>query len=399
MNQYSQYGGQGAGSANMNAQDWQGRTFLGTQHAVGEIVDWGEKFGFIQPNERITHPMAEIHQGKVFLHRNDIIEDELEDGPRHGRWARFLVYVDERGLGASQCKLLKRKPRDYFHIFALVPKSALGIILGQGGCNIKEMVVNSEGCKRMNAERIPGNNNFAYVEVVGDFVGVLNGCKTIASFMAEQHQSEITELTFAFEAAKSGMFLGKKGATLKRITGNNPAVAGKLQCDCIFMNGVQQSTFTLTGPLKDVEPVYIRCIEQLVFMRTGRKIDISSNFHPTYLVQFEAAQNAEMAETETKETPTETAAETETAVDTETPAQTENSEETETAAETVTAVETETSEQTETGEQTESSDLTETGEKTDQAEENNAVEVIDISCPPEEVATQKTEQMTEVMED
>mmetsp|Transcript_107413 Transcript_107413/g.299257 ORF Transcript_107413/g.299257 Transcript_107413/m.299257 type:complete len:153 (-) Transcript_107413:65-523(-) len=72
------------------------RTLLGTDRHVGTIIEWKGKFGWIQPTERVDHPMAGKRGGKVYLSVSDV-EEELEGV---GAAVSFLVYEDPSGLGA-----------------------------------------------------------------------------------------------------------------------------------------------------------------------------------------------------------------------------------------------------------------------------------------------------------
>jgi hypothetical protein len=64
---------------------------------LGTIVQWRGKFGWVKPNDTIDHPLANKHQGDLFCAAQDV-EAEIEGV---GATVQFMLYQDERGLGAQ----------------------------------------------------------------------------------------------------------------------------------------------------------------------------------------------------------------------------------------------------------------------------------------------------------
>merc|ERR1719189_1412484 len=72
---------------------------------VGKVVTWNEKqFGWIKTDQPLGHvPGSHMRNGKIFVHKNDLVTgvEKLEEG----QMVRFLLYADDKGLGAHQCAL------------------------------------------------------------------------------------------------------------------------------------------------------------------------------------------------------------------------------------------------------------------------------------------------------
>lgn len=69
----------------------------------GKVVVWNKKWGWIKPEEKPSHEKASKHEGKIYVHANDLIgTDVLEKGKE----VTFHIYADDNGLGAEEVKLL-----------------------------------------------------------------------------------------------------------------------------------------------------------------------------------------------------------------------------------------------------------------------------------------------------
>mmetsp|Transcript_43436 Transcript_43436/g.125364 ORF Transcript_43436/g.125364 Transcript_43436/m.125364 type:complete len:553 (-) Transcript_43436:97-1755(-) len=78
---------------------------LGGRRISGTIISWKGTIGWIKPASEIDHPEAELHTGKVFLHRNDVASG-ANLGMLRGARVNFTVYADGTGLGAQQCRVV-----------------------------------------------------------------------------------------------------------------------------------------------------------------------------------------------------------------------------------------------------------------------------------------------------
>lgn len=67
----------------------------------GKVLSFNGKVGWIKPDEPLDHPLAAKHQGDIYLHEKDVLEDG--DAPEKGKAVNFHVYADKGGLGAEEC--------------------------------------------------------------------------------------------------------------------------------------------------------------------------------------------------------------------------------------------------------------------------------------------------------
>mmetsp|Transcript_30155 Transcript_30155/g.76234 ORF Transcript_30155/g.76234 Transcript_30155/m.76234 type:complete len:310 (+) Transcript_30155:56-985(+) len=66
---------------------------------TGRIVEWKNKFGWIEPDSPISHPEASRKGGRIYLSQEDVAE--VISGV--GAHVSFYVYADGTGLGAMLC--------------------------------------------------------------------------------------------------------------------------------------------------------------------------------------------------------------------------------------------------------------------------------------------------------
>lgn len=66
---------------------------------TGRIVEWKNKFGWLEPDSPIAHPEANRKGGRIFLSQEDVAE--VISGV--GAHVSFYVYADGTGLGAMLC--------------------------------------------------------------------------------------------------------------------------------------------------------------------------------------------------------------------------------------------------------------------------------------------------------
>lgn len=68
---------------------------------TGEVVDWNETggFGWIRPDMVINHPLASQRQGKIYVHKKDVVSGNPLGT---GSMVQFRAYSDSKGLGACE---------------------------------------------------------------------------------------------------------------------------------------------------------------------------------------------------------------------------------------------------------------------------------------------------------
>lgn len=92
--------GKAAGKAAGKNTASQKRDILHDQPLLGTIVQWRGKFGWLKPHDTIDHPLADKHQGDLYLTQQDV-EEEIEG---EGSVVSFILYGDSKGLGAMNVK-------------------------------------------------------------------------------------------------------------------------------------------------------------------------------------------------------------------------------------------------------------------------------------------------------
>eukprot|EP00930_Biecheleria_cincta_P038793 TRINITY_DN26666_c0_g1_i1.p1 TRINITY_DN26666_c0_g1~~TRINITY_DN26666_c0_g1_i1.p1 ORF type:complete len:501 (-),score=97.89 TRINITY_DN26666_c0_g1_i1:222-1724(-) len=81
------------------------RTRLTEKLVTGEVTEWKGKYGWIKPHEPVDHPKANLHKGKLYVHKVDL--EWWVDSLTVGSFCRFHVYSDANSLGAEECTELK----------------------------------------------------------------------------------------------------------------------------------------------------------------------------------------------------------------------------------------------------------------------------------------------------
>jgi len=66
----------------------------------GKVTEWKGRFGWVQPNQPVDHPMAQKNKGRIYLAQEDV---EL-DISGVGALVNFFLYADGKGLGAKNVR-------------------------------------------------------------------------------------------------------------------------------------------------------------------------------------------------------------------------------------------------------------------------------------------------------
>lgn len=77
-----------------------GRKLVSTKRLRGNVIEWFDKYGWIQANEAINHPQANRNGGRIYLQGEDV-QDDL---PGVGCAVTFFLYEDANGLGAMNVR-------------------------------------------------------------------------------------------------------------------------------------------------------------------------------------------------------------------------------------------------------------------------------------------------------
>lgn len=84
------------------------RKRVGEGRLTGLVVEWKGHMGWIQPLSKVLHAQASWHRGLIYLNPKDVAEVDGAPGVvKEGKVVDFLVYEDEDGLGAEECRQRK----------------------------------------------------------------------------------------------------------------------------------------------------------------------------------------------------------------------------------------------------------------------------------------------------
>jgi cold shock CspA family protein len=71
----------------------------------GKVLSMLSQYGWLMALGDIDHPSVEKHGGDVYIHKDDVVGG---DTLRPGDIVTFYLYVDEKGLGAEECRVEQR---------------------------------------------------------------------------------------------------------------------------------------------------------------------------------------------------------------------------------------------------------------------------------------------------
>eukprot|EP00392_Amoebophrya_sp_AT5.2_P013614 g13743.t1 len=67
---------------------------------AGRVISWKHNYGWIESLEPIEHPELDRHQGRIFVHADDLVGQKKS--LRAGVICEFYLYQDAQGLGAER---------------------------------------------------------------------------------------------------------------------------------------------------------------------------------------------------------------------------------------------------------------------------------------------------------
>lgn len=94
-------GGKGGKKGGKSGKYGEGkRELLHDEPLLGVIVEWKGTWGWLKPNDTIDHPLADKHQGDLYIKQEDV-EEEIEG---IGAVVQYMLYQDKKGLGACEVR-------------------------------------------------------------------------------------------------------------------------------------------------------------------------------------------------------------------------------------------------------------------------------------------------------
>lgn len=283
-NPYSQ--SQGRGFMTTNTKQG-GRVSLSSFPITGRCLSWNEKgFGWLQPTQQLTNlPGSRLNGGRVFVHRRDLIGmDQLEKDQE----VRFLLYADQKGLGAQHCVDANdtdetfpaeqvgwgqpEEPKTVISIY--VPNMFIGGLIGKKGAQIKQFskdsgakvdIVTDEEAEAYGPDDIRRRDpeRSRLVNLTGTADQLKKVVKAIAEHLSNSSQTLYSKIVFLIHQSQAGRLIGKKGANIKKIRGEKNSVNVTISKDPITVNGQPLITVTCFGPRKDMEDAIDETVNQL----------------------------------------------------------------------------------------------------------------------------------------
>ena len=93
-----------------NAQN-SNRILLSNSRYNGRVLSWHGNYGWMEPVEQINHKAISQHNGRIFVHKDDVVgtSGTTTNGGKGTNvplkvsgMVEFLLYLDDHGLGACQ---------------------------------------------------------------------------------------------------------------------------------------------------------------------------------------------------------------------------------------------------------------------------------------------------------
>lgn len=97
---WTMWGGYGGWVWQGGAGGDQPRERVGETPVTGQVVEWKDTYGWIQPHNAIDHPAANMRDGKVYVNKKDLLNESA--ALEVGATVSFIVYEDSAGLGAEE---------------------------------------------------------------------------------------------------------------------------------------------------------------------------------------------------------------------------------------------------------------------------------------------------------
>jgi len=272
-----------------------GRTLIPGDPIIGTIKIFSEKgYGFIEPLTRFNH-IAMKGRNSIFLHSKSFLHNrniEFTEKFLKGKFVYFQCCYDEKGVSARNVILLhdahfpdgaegqngmnNAATPNFIHTPSakiLIEKSEVAMIIGRKGENVKRISRESK-CKKVHIEQGIAGNGHEVLCIYGDYPATVKAAKLLASHLATVKQADPKQnqhIMFLIPQDKSGLFIGKQGATIKTIQGNATPDQATFTSDHIVCDGLCFSTFDLNAGEQIIEGLIERTVQQLVHIQTGKR--------------------------------------------------------------------------------------------------------------------------------
>jgi len=96
----------------------------------GKVLAMLNQYGWLMLDGEVDHPSVQKHGGDVYIHKADIVDGETLCP---GDSVTFYLYVDEKGLGAEECRVEQRATSCFnANAAEFVPTNAMPTCEGKG---------------------------------------------------------------------------------------------------------------------------------------------------------------------------------------------------------------------------------------------------------------------------
>lgn len=265
-----------------------GRLKLSNFPITGRVISFNSQkgFGWLRPTQPVgSLPGAHMNGGKVFIHIRDLVG---VDGLEADQEVRFLLYSDEKGLGASQCTVMDgevdfQQQEDFSSFtaqaesFTDLPKTVISIyvenmyiggIIGKKGAKIKELSKESGAKIEITQEKEEEGKHrdlqrSRLINLTGSLEQLKKVVKLLAKTISEISQSLYAKITFLIHKSQAGRIIGKKGCNVKKIRGEKKTVNLNISKEPVTIDGQPLITVSVFGPCNDVEEAIDECVTLL----------------------------------------------------------------------------------------------------------------------------------------
>jgi cold shock CspA family protein len=216
----------------------------------GTVSHWDEMgFGFIVPDVNLER--LDGFAGRVFIHKNDL-KFKMEGLEKDDR-VTFLLYRDDKGVGAHSCCLLededKKEETDIKPVVTmLIPNKLLSRFIGRKGETIDAI---SEGCgvtiTIKNDKFRETKNELQLVVITGETDNLVRACQEVSSTLTASAASN-SKMVFIIPENQTGRFIGNRGIGIKQIVDAELDVKVSISKMTVEYEGSEFNKIVLFGP-------------------------------------------------------------------------------------------------------------------------------------------------------
>jgi len=251
------------------------RVNLSNRPITGEVSTWlsDRGFGWIYPHEDLSFIPNVTPDSQIFIHRRDVVNNSTL---REGDQVRFMLYMDDRGLGGDECsrfsgddpsgfpKLRRERPDHEAQIAVihiLIDEYFLDKVLGPRFTTFTSVKKDSGANLRVlpGVHRLKGHYSrrvsqevHKIIRIEGTKDSIQKAVWKISKLIANPKNMTVKQ-NFFLKQDQAGRFIGKGGATLKKVRGESSRVNVNVSKQVHSLNEQKFLHISIKGSLDDVE--------------------------------------------------------------------------------------------------------------------------------------------------